>query len=112
MSLSIVIQYKNPDREVFVRPVSFQSVLVQYWWPLARKLQLEYVSMFETLSLSEKEHVLQLIDELDILEAHLNKSDKDVPQNTRDYMLKRINELKSYLEDAISEWEEIEGIGL
>lgn len=112
MSLSILIRYNNPDRELFVKPVSFESVLIHYWWPLAQELQLEYVSMFEVLRVTELEDVQQLLGELDILENYLDKSDAEVPENTKEYMLRRIGELKSYLTSAINEWDEIDYISI
>ena len=111
MSLSLAIYYKDTTRKPLFAPVSFQSVLHDYWWPLANKLELQHIAMFEVLVIREAEELIQLLDELKTLKEYLQNT-SEVSQDTVDYMLMRIGELTSYLQQALQEWDQVAKISI
>jgi hypothetical protein len=121
MSITLLIHYKNSNRETTRQPFSFQKVLVDYWWTIAYGYNLEQLQRLETLKIETKQDAQQLVQELlfvkkliydhDYLEINRKPWQLSI-EPVRDYMTMRIDQTIPLVESAIAEWDEVAYISL
>jgi hypothetical protein len=108
MSLDAYIDYKDPSRPTWTHPFCFQSVLRDYWWPLARKHQLQTLERLETLFVYDRDEAEQVIREFRVLENLLRQPDRaGVPEGVDEYMLERLAIVVKAFEGAVAEWDNV-----
>jgi hypothetical protein len=108
LSLDAFIIYKDPSRADWTHPFCFQSVLRDYWWPLAVEHGLELLQRLETLSVDDREEAEQLIRECRAAEKLLREpGHAGVPEGTEGYMLERLDIVVRAFEGALAEWQDV-----
>src|SRR5262245_58519563 len=105
MAVSVTIEYKDPAREALDHPFSRQSVMREFWWPIADRLQLPTLQRLETLWITERDEAERLVAELRVVEQHLRQHDAG-----NEYVLTRIGQVVPLMEQAIAEWHQVAGV--
>jgi hypothetical protein len=113
MSLDVNIKYKDPQREDYTHPFSFQSVLREQWWPLAKKHELETLQRLECLVIENRADAVQLVDELRFVEKLLMSDDHGgVPEDKASYILERLGLLWPVFDEALAEWDNVKRLSI
>lgn len=107
MTVSIMIEYKDPAREDLHHPFSFQQVMRDFWWPIAEQLNLPTLQRLEILWITERTEAELFVAELRVVEQHLRQTGQE-----NEYVLRRIGEVIPLMERAFAEWDQIEGISI
>ena len=113
MSLDLMIEYKDANREAYYHPFSFQRVLRECWWPLAERLGLETLQRMECLFITDRQEAEQLLGEFRVVQRRLQQpSQTDVPPDDAAYMLQRLGEILPAVEQAIANWDQVKELSL
>jgi len=107
MSVSVMIEYKNPAREALHHPFSFQSVMREFWWPIAEQLGLPTLQRLEVLWITEREEAERFVAELRVVEEYVRQ-----PGRGDEYVLTRIGQVVPIMERAIAEWDQVAGVSI
>jgi hypothetical protein len=108
VSLDVGIQYKNPSRPDWSYPFCPQSVLRDYWWPLARKHGLHTLERLECLCIEDQDEAEQMMREFRVLERVLRGQDHGgVPERIAHGMLERLAIALTAFESALAEWDAV-----
>lgn len=112
MSLDMTIEYKNPARPDCDHPFTNHEVMVGYWWPIARQLNLPLLERLETLVVTELDDARELRRELAVVHAYLVDPAPSQLKERADYMRERIGQVMPLLEQAIDEWDQVKELWL
>lgn len=104
-----MIEYKSPEREHLYIPVALYDIFENGWLPASRELGLKLIPLFGTgypaLHL-DRETIPIVISELKVLQTYFI----DNFDNISEHYINRFTRIISVLEQALSEFDEIEYI--
>lgn len=110
MSTSLVIEYKDPARPEIHHPFSFQSVIVDHWWPLATQLNLPTLQRLERLHITDVEEARDLARELVAARSYLERHAEEI--SAASYMRERVSQILPLIQSAVDEWDAVDNITL
>lgn len=107
MTINLKIKYKSPDRESFFTPVASQSTFREEWLPASHELGLKLISFFDTgypIFLLNEETIPTVVDEPKQLKQYFVENF----ENISEHYINRFTRIIDVLEQALSEYDEIE----
>ena len=108
MSVSLLVEYNDPQKEDLLVPIAAEEVFEKYWQPATARLGLQFVPLFQSGLPIKKNDIPLIISELTRLRRDIaSRISSTLPQEMREHIVKRIDtllvELKLLQEDARAE---------
>jgi len=99
MSIGIIIdEPKNEEEQLFFIPVATEEFFTSYWLKASNELQLNWVPIFETGIVIEKEDMPVILKEIKLVKGWIEKNVKNI--DIKIDILKRINYISENLPKA------------
>ncbi|GAB1543817.1 hypothetical protein NUACC21_64930 [Scytonema sp. NUACC21] len=94
MSVSFFAKSSTSENTEHFIPVSTEEIFEEYWQPACSKLGLKWIPLFQTGLPLEVEDISSVIQELKQLKQFfLNPSEFNIPENIKEYVIMRIQNL-------------------
>lgn len=94
MSVSLQINYRDSNHQARLVPIATEQDFEKYWLPLCSKLDLEWISFFQSGLPLAKDNISLVVKELTSLKRFLSTtSNSDLPHDVSIYIVRRTDNL-------------------
>jgi hypothetical protein len=94
MSVSLVVEYSDPEKNTRLIPIATERIFDEYWQPACKALGLKWIPLFQSGLPLPPEDIPDVLEELSRLETHLSSGSRpDIPADVREQILSRIGML-------------------
>ncbi len=111
MTVSLLVEFRNPERAAIDHPFSVQSVVRDRWRPLADALGLPVLADLGGIFITEPAEAEQLLAELTKARGWLETASGELGSD-RDYMIARVDQVMPLLAAALADWAAVAEVSL